>query len=502
MNTISFQTDFRPFLPTVFGSKDYHEFRDRLEQMDRILLFSGLEHAFVARYASEHFPDLSPAKVQRQMRKARTAVRYCILHSLTGLSVRELSIRVADSHLFQWFVSAAQIDAIHPASKSTVDRYEKMFEAEKVERLVHDLNRAMQDENTISDLLYQEAVLRFDRIFADSTCVKADIHFPVDWVLLRDAVRTLILAIELIRDQRLKHRMPPPRQFVTQINKMCMQMTHSRRKKDGTRQRKKIFRGMKKLAGTVRKHAERYAVLLRNEWETTEWTEVEAGIVIGRIEGILDQLPSAIRQAHERIIGGRRVKNSDKILSLYDSNVHVLVRGKAGAEVEFGNGLYLAEQENGLIADWDFMKGQPTADSKIVSQSIERLTDNHGKPESFTGDRGFHSAKNCMDLENLDIFNAICPKSVAELQSRMENNQFTRLQKRRALTEARIGIFKNAYTVNPLKSKNFEHKKKKIAWAVLTHNLWKLADMAIDNREKMADSVDYPARGKAPPKAA
>jgi hypothetical protein len=29
-------------------------------------------------------------------------------------------------------------------------------------------------------------------------------------------------------------------------------------------------------------------------------------------------LPQAIRQAHERIIGGRQVENKEKILSLYE----------------------------------------------------------------------------------------------------------------------------------------------------------------------------------------
>jgi hypothetical protein len=37
----------------------------------------------------------------------------------------------------------------------------------------------------------------FDDIYFDSTCVKADIHFPIDWVLLRDAARTLMKATNL-----------------------------------------------------------------------------------------------------------------------------------------------------------------------------------------------------------------------------------------------------------------------------------------------------------------
>jgi len=52
------------------------------------------------------------------------------------------------------------------------------------------------------------------------------------------------------------------------------------------------------------------------------------------MDNVWEQGPAAIRQAHERIIGERLVPNAEKILSLYEHKVHVIVRGKAGAEVE------------------------------------------------------------------------------------------------------------------------------------------------------------------------
>jgi len=67
------------------------------------------------------------------------------------------------------------------------------------------------------------------------------------------------------------------------------------------------------------------------------------------VDGILGQLPAAIEQAHERIIGERPVAGADKLLSLYEGSHHVLVRGKAGAEVEFGNPRLLAENLDGII---------------------------------------------------------------------------------------------------------------------------------------------------------
>ena len=50
MGTVAFQPEFRPALPRVFGAKDYRDFRDTLIEMDRILVESGLEDAFVCRH--------------------------------------------------------------------------------------------------------------------------------------------------------------------------------------------------------------------------------------------------------------------------------------------------------------------------------------------------------------------------------------------------------------------------------------------------------------------
>ena len=42
-------------------------------------------------------------------------------------------------------------------------------------------------------------------VFVDSTCLKANMHFPVDWVLLRDGVRTLVKSIVVKRQKDARH---------------------------------------------------------------------------------------------------------------------------------------------------------------------------------------------------------------------------------------------------------------------------------------------------------
>lgn len=84
--------------------------------------------------------------------------------------------------------------------------------------------------------------------------------------------------------------------------------------------------------------------------------------MLRRIDGVLELLPQARKQAHERIIGERQVANAQKILSLYDPDVRVIVRGKAGAEVEFGNTVLLAENPQGVIVDYELFRESAPAD--------------------------------------------------------------------------------------------------------------------------------------------
>lgn len=480
MSIIQFQPEFRPALPEVKGPKEYSDFLRRLVHMDTVLNSSGLEQEFIKQKILNTPPEESRPSAQA----LRRALRYNILLGVTTDSKRKLAMHVADSPLLQWFTYTGFVDIARPASKSSIDRFEKLFEAEEIESLIHGLNQIMMDERKAGELLYQRTALRFDEIFADTTCVKANIHFPVDWVLLRDTVRTLVKAISLIREQGLRHRIGPPERFMSSMNKLCIEMTHTRKRPDAKKARKAIFRKMKVLTKTIESHAHNYHELLASRWQETEWSDLEKEQVLNRMQHVLNLLPQAIHQAHERIIGERRIKNSDKILSLYEDDIHVLVRGKSDAEVEFGNGLYLAEQADGLIVDWMFMKDQPRSDNKLVKASTKRLQEKYSTIRSYTADRGFDAPKNTVHLEELSIINAICPRSVSQLKEQLKDDEFCRLQKRRGSTEGRIGIFKNVYLNRPMKSKGYENRQRRILWSILTHNLWKLSTIAIGNQSR------------------
>ena len=169
-----------------------------------------------------------------------------------------------------------------------------------------------------------------------------------------------------------------------------------------------------------------------------------------------------------------------------------MVRRKAGADVEFGNKLFLAETAQGLIVDWELHQDKVPADTRLLKPSVERMeTRLHIEIKYVGTDRGFDSQENRQFLEREELFNGVCPRDPALLKQRLQEVKFVALQKRRSQTEGRIGIFKNVFLGRPMKAKGFENRQRSLAWAVMAHNLWVLVRMewkeeAITPQEKAA----------------
>ena len=67
-----------------------------------------------------------------------------------------------------------------------------------------------------------------------------------------------------------------------------MEMTHTRRRKNSNKERKRVLREMKKLVVVVRGHARRYRTLLEEHWQATDWTRRQAEQVLKRIDLVME----------------------------------------------------------------------------------------------------------------------------------------------------------------------------------------------------------------------
>ena len=493
MNSLPMQLKFDSPLPNVVGNADYDHYCRELDLMDDLCHRSGLDddiaefvlemnqRRYDAMRASKGLPpkSFSNKKNKRLRENAIMLFRAALLRKYESESLRPFCRNVAAHPARQWFCKINRFAEAKIFSKSQLNDFENALPADFLQQVQAKLLQAACGEidlTTGRTPLGLEQPISIGPCYADTTCLQANIHHPVDWVLFRDATRTLMLAVALIRENGLRNRMPcEPAGFISQINKLCIQMAQCRRQKNSRKRRKQVLREMKRLLKKVEGHALRHVELLKKHRDKSNLTEMQAHLILDRTRRILEQLDTVVWQAHERIIGERRVPNHKKTLSLYEKDIQVIVRGKANAETEFGNTLLLVEQVDGLIVDSQLLQDKSPGDAALLLESMERLDLMlPEKVDSFATDRGFDSPAVRELLESKNIFNAVCPKSPAALIERLNEPEFRRHQKRRAQTEARIAIL-NHFMSNPMLQKGFEHREIHMRLSVLAHNIKKLA---------------------------
>ena len=276
------------FVSTVMGPVDHRVWQKQLERIDDLMKQSGVEKLFqrlslsqrdekeerVAKKEDRKFRALTPTEQLSYQLLCSQALRCTVAHTLLGETLRDYSIYLSESPCLQSFCRLDQCAEIRIPGKSALQRYSNWLPEEQMREVIDTLmGAASKLPEDGKQMLNLSEPVDLNCYFLDTTCVKLNIHFPVDWVLLRDAARTLMKATMLIRDRGLKVRMEEPEEFLKRMNRLCIKMTHARRKKDAKRIRKAVLREMKKLSKVIAKHAERHKDLLEKYWQETDFKE-------------------------------------------------------------------------------------------------------------------------------------------------------------------------------------------------------------------------------------
>lgn len=469
-------------------NRDHRRMVDDLKKLDQSLKTSGLETKAIE-FALDNLPEGASAKQRnRRAEFAVYALRVELLRHMLGTPGFEaFSVTLASSDLLTDFCGCRSIAGIRWTSKSSLHRASTLFSDEQLRSLNTLLVECVGTPSSAAQFGLQGSE-DLSVCLIDTTCLQANIHFPVDWLLLRDVSITLLKAIKLIRKEGLLNRMVDlPGELSKSMNRLCIEMTHARRKAGAKKKRKNILRRMKRLLKRIGRHAQRHRYLLQKNYPKTQLSQAQAERIIARIDEKLEQLPKVIEQAHERIIGERQVKNKDKILSAHEPDIDVIKRGKAGASVEFGNEFIVGESQGGLIVDYMLYGREAPGEGEKLIESVQRQQKFtvDMKLDTVVTDRGFDGAKTLKWLESESISSQICPKSPQNLSERLKDAEFRRLQTRRGSTEARIAILKNHTAGRPWRAKGLVHRRLAVGWSVLAHNLSWIARRVHEQQQRL-----------------
>ena len=284
-----------PILPQVLNNKDFSNYSEQLKRIDKIITKSGIELEFSSAYLEKMQRNskkkLSDKMIKKYTLKSIICLRCNILHMLTQESFRKLSIHIAESTVLQMFCKVWNIDVIKVPSKSELQRYSMVFDEsiirDNVMKIIHYANSEDNNLNFINPFHCED-------IYVDATCLKANIHFPVDWLLLRDGMKTLLEAIIVIRKHGIKNRIKDPLELLREINNKSINMTNTGRKSGSKKERKRILRELKEIEKRIRRHGYIYRNKLESDWEEkTDLTQQQVNCIIDRIDNMLELLPRA-----------------------------------------------------------------------------------------------------------------------------------------------------------------------------------------------------------------
>jgi IS5 family transposase len=346
-----------------------------------------------------------------------------------------------------------------------------------------DFNRLTPDTlKAINDLVVQAAVDAGledgSKLRVDTTVVETDIHHPTDNTLLWDVVRVitrsvcyLAAALNLRRFKGFCDRTRAARRRMQEIQRMTARQRQERQ-----------LGAYRSLIGIAEEVVESANVVLQDT-SKAGGKDVSADLAAAHIRKEIahycDLGSRVINQARRRVLDGEQVANAEKIYSIFEPHTDLIKRGKVRTPVEFGHKVFLAESAQGLITQYEVLKGNPS-DEIHVAPSVKRHRKAFGRaPELYGADRGFFSEQNVKSCERSGV-NVVCipqrgGKKAPEREAHEKSAPFKKGQRFRAGIEGRISVLSRGRGMKRCLAEGIERFELWVAAAVLANNLMVIA---------------------------
>src|SRR6202030_496815 len=167
--------------------------------------------------------------------------------------------------------------------------------------------------------------------------------------------------------------------------------------------------------------------------------------------------------------------NDEKIYSIFEPHTDLIKRGKVRTPIEFGHKVFLAESAQGLITQYQVLKGNPS-DEAHVAPSLRRHRQAFGRvPELYGTDRGFFSEQNLASCKHAGVKVVCIPqrggKKTKEREAYESSAAFKQGQRFRAGIEGRISVLMRGRGMKRCRAEGAERFAVFVGAAVLANNL-------------------------------
>ena len=432
-------------------NKIVREYRQEYKMVAEIL--DG--HPDILEMVHRDLAKLSKATSRRGRRAEFTSenlFRAILVMQREGIDYREASIRIAESETLQNFCRLLKKRSI---DFTLLNKAYCAIRPETWETINHVLGLGAVLDETVS----------IEHVRTDTTVTECNIHWPTDSSLLWDTYR--VIAREMSRARRICPLSCPWRFHVKKIKNMeffIARYSNSTSKK----RLRQVRQTMKMLIVRVEEVLGKAACFIA-------WAKRSACLELMDVAAVLGDYLPVMRQvatvARRRAFDGEKVRNCDKVFSIFEPHAELIMRGRRSRPVEFGHKVLLTQSKEKVITDYVVLE-ENRGDEELLPIVLDRHEEKYGRrPESVAADKGF-----CPDADTYE-----------ELQERVDYLGMPRRtrdfgdammavwQQWRAGIEGTISCLNRVFRLARCCFRGFKNFASAVGSAVFCHNLRILA---------------------------
>lgn len=387
--------------------------------------------------------------------------RMLILRRRKTMGFRETSKIVNDSLTLRRFT---RIYYESVPTYSTLCRYDNLLTDDVLKQINEYIVQGAKNEK----------VTRGTKMRVDSTAVEADIHYPTDSGLLNDCVKVVSRLAKQCRELGLAAG-EKTRDFTRSAKKQVLHIIKYARKRseEGAAEFKNTY---SQLIGIAKRCASNAAKLVES---IPEQSIGKAASIRKRLEHMIPVAEQVIGQATRRVLKGEKLSSDEKILSIFQSDVYTIRKGKRGKPNEFGKVLEIQQSDGKIITHWTIHDSN-VSDAEGFVPAVKRHIETFGKPPNLAaGDRGYSSEDNENGAQALGVKRVCLPKRGRKSKERTEYEKqrwFKAGHRFRAGIEGTISVLKRRHGLNRCRNRGDNAFERWNGLAIIAYNLVTIAN--------------------------
>lgn len=434
------QLEFKDFYLPFGGKLDG---KNRWIKLSQLVPWEEIERIYKDNFSPVHGAPAKPL---------RMALGALIIKEKCGFTDEETVEQLRENPYLQYFIGMSEYSNEAPFDASMMVHFRKRLDAatmSEINDMITEVNRSKKTEDEEDNDKQGPDSPKGGKLIVDATCTPSDIRYPTDISLLDEArIKT-----EKIIDVLCSGGIKKPRTYREKARKEFIRFIHLK-KPDKNKVRKAIGKQLRYVARNLR---------------NIEKMGGSLDVLSERQYRDLQVIKELYRQQKEMYDTSARSIES-RIVSISQPHVRPIVRGKAGARVEFGAKIELA-----LVNGYSFidrLSWENFNESGLLIDQIMRYKERFGYyPESVHADKIFRSKDNRAFCKELGIRLSGPALGRPKTMSREEKRQALNDERVRNSIEGKFGQGKRRFGLSCIMAKLQETCESVIWMNIIVMNL-------------------------------